>query len=123
MKINGIKKPGKTCSILVRWSVVLEEADRSLHDALCVVRSLVKKQFMIAGGGAPEIEIAHGLLPWSQTLPGQESYCVGMASALEVIPYTLAENAELSPIAVVTELRSGMREESHVGINVRKVHY
>jgi len=124
VKITGIKKPGKTCSILVRGSnqVVLEEADRSLHDALCVVRSLVKKRFMIAGGGAPEIEIAHGLLQWSQTLPGQESYCVrAYASALEVIPYTLAENAGLSPIAVVTELRRRHAQgESHVGINVRK---
>ena len=77
---------------------------------------------MIAGGGAPEIEIAHGLLQWSQTLPGQESYCVkAYASALEVIPYTLAENAGLSPIAVVTELRRRHAQgESHVGINVRK---
>ena len=40
---------------------MLEEADRSLHDALCVVRSLVKKRFLISGGGAPEVEIAHGL--------------------------------------------------------------
>lgn len=124
VKITGIRNPGKTCSILVRGSnqVVLEEADRSLHDALCVVRSLIKKRFMIAGGGAPEIEIAHGLMQWSQTLSGQESYCVrAYASALEVIPYTLAENAGLNPIAVVTELRRRHAQgESHVGINVRK---
>ena len=49
VKITGINDGGRTCSILVRGSnqVVLEEADRSLHDALCVVRSLVKKRFLI----------------------------------------------------------------------------
>ena len=84
---------------------MLEEADRSLHDALCVVRSLVKKRFLISGGGAPEVEIAHGLTRWSQTLPGQESYCArAYARAMEVIPYTLAEKG-LNPISVVTELR------------------
>ena len=124
VKITGINDGGRTCSILVRGSnqVVLEEADRSLHDALCVVRSLVKKRFLISGGGAPEIEIAHGLTRWSQSLSGQESYCVrAYASAMEVIPYTLAENAGLNPIAVVTELRRRhAQSEAHVGINVRK---
>jgi T-complex protein 1 subunit delta len=124
VKITGIQGQGKTCSILVRGSnqVVLEEADRSLHDALCVVRSLVKKRYLIAGGGAPEIEVAHGLQKWSQTLSGQESYCArAFASAMEVIPYTLAENAGLNPIAVVTELRRRHAQgESYVGINVRK---
>jgi len=124
VKITGIEGEGKTCSILVRGSnkVVLDEADRSLHDALCVVRSLVKKRFMIGGGGAPEIEVAHGLVRWSQTLSGQESYCArAYASALEVIPYTLAENAGLNPISVVTELRRRHAQgESYVGINVRK---
>ena len=101
---------------------MLEEADRSLHDALCVVRSLVKKRFLISGGGAPEVEIAHGLTRWSQTLPGQESYCArAYARAMEVIPYTLAENAGLNPISVVTELRRRhAQNEPHVGINVRK---
>lgn len=124
VKITGIEGQGKTCSILVRGSnkVVLDEADRSLHDALCVVRSLVKKRFMIAGGGAPEVEVAHGLVRWSQTLSGQESYCArAYASAMEVIPYTLAENAGLNPISVVTELRRRHAQgESYVGINVRK---
>ncbi len=59
VKITEVVKPGKTMSILVRGSnkLVLEEAERSLHDALCVVRSLVKKRFLMCGGGAPEIEV------------------------------------------------------------------
>lgn len=59
VKVEGIKNMGKTACILVRGSnkLVLEEAGRSLHDALCVVRCLVHKRFLLAGGGAPEIEV------------------------------------------------------------------
>lgn len=55
VKITGIAKPGHTVSILMRGSnkLMLEEADRSLHDALCVIRCLVRKRYIIAGGGAP----------------------------------------------------------------------
>lgn len=48
--------------------LVLEEADRSLHDALCVVRCLVQQPYLIAGGGAPEIEMSRQLQDWSKTL-------------------------------------------------------
>ena len=55
VKFTGIQNQGKTVSVIMRGSnkLVLEEADRSLHDALCVIRCLVKKKFLIAGGGAP----------------------------------------------------------------------
>ena len=78
---------------------------------------------MIAGGGAPEIEVALRLMEHSQTLTGMEAYCVrAFAEAMEVIPFTLAENAGLSPIAVVTELRNRHAQgEKNTGINVRKV--
>ena len=63
------------------------------------------------------------LMEYAQILTGLESYCVrAYAEALEVIPYTLAENAGLNPIAVVTELRKRHSEgEKNAGINVRKV--
>src|SRR3569833_1418035 len=59
VKVTGTKSTGKTVSVVVRGanSLILDEAERSLHDALCVVRCLVKKKALIAGGGAPEIEI------------------------------------------------------------------
>ncbi len=78
---------------------------------------------LIAGGGAPEIEVALRLMEYSQTLSGMEAYCVrGFAEAMEVIPYTLAENAGLNPIGVVTELRKRHANgERTTGINVRKV--
>ena len=65
--------------------LVLDEADRSIHDALCVVRSLVKKRFMIAGGGSPEAECALRLTEWAKTLTGVRSYCV---RAFAEVPYS-----------------------------------
>ena len=78
IKVTGIVKMGRTITILMRGSnrLVLDEADRSVHDALCVVRSLVKKRYMIAGGGSPEAECAMRLTLWSKTLTGVRSYCV-----------------------------------------------
>ncbi|KAM7280048.1 hypothetical protein ACFE04_007182 [Oxalis oulophora] len=109
VKITGVKDMGKTTSVFVRGSnqLVLDEAERSLHDALCVVRCFVSTRFLIAGGGGPEIELARQFGAWAKVLHGMEGYCVkSFAEGLQVIPYTFAENAGLSPILVVTELRN-----------------
>ncbi|KAI8804584.1 chaperonin Cpn60/TCP-1 family [Cladochytrium replicatum] len=124
VKVTGVKNTGKTVSVLVHGAngLVLEEAERSLHDALCVIRCLVKKRALIAGGGAPEIEVARKLATYSKTLTGMEAYCfAAFAEALEIIPTTLAENAGLNPIQIVTELRNRHAQgETAAGINVRK---
>lgn len=122
--VTGVQHPGRTVSILLRGSnkQVLEEADRSLHDALCVIRCLVKSRFLVPGGGAPEAELAVRLTHYGQTLEGMDAYCFRVfAEALEVVPAILAENAGLSSISTVTELRNRhARGETHAGINVRK---
>ncbi|XP_077993571.1 T-complex protein 1 subunit delta-like [Glandiceps talaboti] len=124
VKVTGAANAGRTVSILVRGSnkLVIEEADRSLHDALCVIRCLVKKKALIAGGGAPETEMSLRLMEFARSLTGMEGYCFrAFAEALEVVPYTLAENAGLNPISVVTELRNRHAQgEKSAGINVRK---
>jgi T-complex protein 1 subunit delta len=124
VKVTGVARRGATATVLLRGSnaLMLEEADRSLHDALCVVRCLVHNRALLPGGGAPEVEMSRELNAWAKTLPGMDAVIVrAFAEALEVIPYTLAENAGLNPIAIVTELRNrhangGVRD----GINVRK---
>nr|AAC05213.1 chaperonin subunit Cct4 [Schizosaccharomyces pombe] len=122
VKFSGVKNAGKTVSILCRGAnlLTLEEAERSLHDALCVIRCLVKQRALIAGGGSPEIEAAQRLLEHARQLEGREAICIGAFSeALEIIPVTLAENAGLNAIRIVTELRkSYLREDC--GYNVRK---
>jgi len=124
VKITGVSANSKTVTILVRGSnkLMLDEADRSIHDSLCVIRSLVKKRFLIAGGATPEIELSLQLGNWAKSLSGLESYCVSAyAEAFEVIPYTLAENAGLNPILIITELKARHTAgEKTAGINVRK---
>jgi len=123
LKVSGVPN-SKTITILVRGSnhLVVDEADRSIHDALCVVRSLVKNRGLIPGGGAPEIEMSQKLGTYSASLSGVESLVVrAYADALEVIPYTLAENAGLNPITIVTELRNKhIKGAKFAGINVKK---
>ena len=101
---------------------MLDEAERSLHDALCVVRALVKKRSLVPGGAAVEMEVASKLLSYSREVFGTDSYCVrGYAEALELIPYTLAENAGMDPINFVTELRNRhISGNKFDGLNVRK---
>lgn len=123
VKVTGIANQGNTSTMLLRGSnkLVLDESERSVHDALCVLRSLVKKRFMICGGSAPETELAVRLMEWSKRQPGMQSYCAkAYAEALEIIPYTLAENAGLNPIRMVTELRNRHKEgNAGAGLNVK----
>ena len=124
VEITGVPNEAKTVSILCRGSnqLVLDETERSLHDALCVVRSIIKRKAMVPGGSAPETEIAVKLAELANKTQGFKSYCLkAFADALEVIPYTLAENAGLNPINIVTELRNKhMNGECDSGINVKK---
>lgn len=122
--ISGIKGQGQTASILCRGAneLVLEEAARSLHDALCVVRCLAKKPALICGGGAPEVQMALRLSRHATTLTGAAALATdAFAEALLAIPTILAENAGLQPVQVVTELRNWhAKGQRHYGINVRK---
>jgi len=124
VQVTGIENMGRTATVLLRASnkLMLEEAERSMHDALCVVRCLVQKGFLIPGGAAPEVEVTHQLTAWSKTLEGMEQYCVkGFAEALDIIPYTLAENAGLNPMEIMSELRTlHAQGNNQHGINVKK---
>jgi chaperonin GroEL (HSP60 family) len=106
--IEGCKHP-KAVTILIRGATdrINDESERSIHDALCVIRDIVEEPKIMAGGGAPELEVSRVLKKYAETLPGREQLAVkGYAEALEVIPITLAENAGLDPIDILSELRS-----------------
>lgn len=83
----------------------------------------IRYSALIVGGGAPEIHVSRLLAQYAHSLKGMEAYCFqAYADALEVIPTTLAENAGLNPISIVTELRNRHAlGERNAGINVRKV--
>ncbi|ANB11288.1 Cct4p [Sugiyamaella lignohabitans] len=113
-----------TVSIICRGAnqLILDESERSLHDALCVIRCLVKEKALIAGGGAPEVEIARVLTKEARTLSGTESFCwKEFAEALDVIPTTLAENAGINSIEVVTDLRNRHEQgQLNAGVSIRR---
>ncbi len=96
------------------------ETERSIHDALCVVRDLIQEPKIVAGGGAPELEMSKTLKSYAETLPGREQLAVkAFAEALEVIALTLTENAGLDPIDVLSQLRSRHEKgETWAGIEV-----
>ncbi|MHA1835325.1 MAG: thermosome subunit beta [Candidatus Odinarchaeia archaeon] len=120
--VEGCKNP-KSVSILIRGGteMVVEEADRALHDALCVVRNLMVESKIVAGGGAPEIEVARALRDYAESLSGREQLAVKkFAEAIEVIPRTLAENAGLDPVDILVELRAKHEKGSiWSGVNVQ----
>jgi len=124
VKVTGVKNKGRTATVLVRGSnrLVIDEAERSVHDALCVIRSLVKLKYLIPGGAAPETELSIQLEKYANSLGGLNGYCIrSYARAFEVIPYTLSENAGLNPIKMVTALRNQhVSGNINAGINVRK---
>jgi len=106
--VEGCKHP-KAVTLLIRGGTqrMIAEAERSIHDALCVIKDVLQEPRMVAGGGAPELEMANVLKSYADTLPGREQLAVRVyAEALETIPVTLAENAGLDPIDVLSELRS-----------------
>jgi thermosome len=106
--IEGCKNP-KAVTILVRGGSqrVVDEADRSLHDALMVMKDVFEKPAIVAGGGAPEAYIANELRQWSSSQEGRAQLAVQkFADALDAIPLNLAENAGMDPIDTMTELRA-----------------
>ena len=106
--IEGCKNP-HSVAILIRGGTerIVDEAERSIHDALCVVRDVVQEPKIVAGGGAPEIEVARNLRDYAASLPGREHLAVQKyAETLEIIPIVLSENAGLDPIDIISELRS-----------------
>ncbi|MDG6925444.1 MAG: TCP-1/cpn60 chaperonin family protein [Nitrososphaerota archaeon] len=106
--IEGAKNP-KAVTILIRGGTqrIVDEAERSLHDALMVTKDVIEKPAIVAGGGAPEAEMAGEILKWTEKLSGREQLAAQkFAEALETIPIALATNAGLDPIDTMVEIRA-----------------
>jgi thermosome len=120
--VEGCKHP-KSVTILIRGGSqrVVDEAERSIHDALMVTKDVLEKPAIVAGGGAPEAYVASKLREWTSTLIGREQLAAEkFAEALEVIPLTLAENAGMDPIDTATDLRAKQSKGAKwMGIDAR----
>jgi thermosome len=106
--IEKCKNP-KAVSILIRGGSerIVDEAERSMHDALMVVKDVVQKPAILAGGGSPEAWVSQNLRKWASGIEGREQYAIlAFADAIESIPIALAENAGMDVIDVTAEIRS-----------------
>ncbi|MFC1648791.1 thermosome subunit alpha [Nanoarchaeota archaeon] len=115
-------KNAKSVTLLIRGSTehVIDEIKRAIEDAIGDVIASLKQGKVVAGAGAPEIELAKGLAAYAETMSGREQFAVqAFAKAMEIIPRTLAENAGLDPIDVLTELRAAHdKGKKNAGIDV-----
>ena len=106
--IEGCKHP-LSVTMLIRGGSqrVIDEVDRSIHDALMVVKDVIEKPEIVAGGGAPEAFAASQLKDWADNFDGREQLAIKKyAEALEIIPLTIAENAGMDPIDTMATLRA-----------------
>jgi thermosome len=106
--VEGCKDP-KAVSLLVRGGTehVVDEVERAVHDGISVISASIEDGKMVAGGGAPEVELAKQLREYAETVGGRESLAINaFADAVEIIPRTLAENAGLDPIDILVQLRA-----------------
>jgi thermosome len=106
--IEGCKNP-KAVTMFIRGGTerIINEAERAIHDAICVVRDVVQEPKIVAGGGAPEAEVAKRLREYARKISGRSQLAIILFSdALESIPMALAENAGLDPVDILVDLRS-----------------
>ncbi|XP_073467256.1 T-complex protein 1 subunit eta [Aquarana catesbeiana] len=99
----------KTCTILLRGGAeqFMEETERSLHDAIMIVRRAIKNDSVVAGGGAIEMELSKYLRDYSRTIPGKQQLLIGSyAKALEIIPRQLCDNAGFDATNILNKLRA-----------------
>lgn len=119
--VEGCLNP-RSVAILIRGGTerIVDEAERSVHDALCVIRDVVQEPKILVGGGAPEIEVARTLRNYAESLAGREQLAVQrFAEAIEIVPLTLGENAGLDPIDILSDLRARHEKgEKWAGVDV-----
>jgi len=121
--IEGCSNP-HSVTVLIRGGSqrVVDEADRSIHDALMVVKDVIEKPLIVAGGGSPEAYLAGKLKQWADSFDGREQLAIKQyAESLESIPLTIAENAGMDPIDSIIALRAKQNSgEQTTGINARE---
>jgi chaperonin GroEL (HSP60 family) len=119
--VEGCKNP-KAVTILIRGGTehVVDEVERALEDAIKVVKDIVEDGKIVAGGGAPEIELAIRLDEYAKEVGGKEQLAIeAFADALKVIPRTLAENAGLDPVDVLVKVTAAHKDkDATIGVDV-----
>ncbi|XP_004761279.2 T-complex protein 1 subunit epsilon [Mustela putorius furo] len=118
-------KNSRAVTIFIRGGnkMIIEEAKRSLHDALCVIRNLIRDNRVVYGGGAAEIACALAVSQEADKCPTLEQYAMrAFADALEVIPMALSENSGMNPIQTMTEVRARQVKEMNPALGIDCLH-
>ena len=108
----------KSCTIVLRGGAeqYIDEAERSLNDAIMIVRRAIKAQSVVAGGGAIEMELSRYLREYLRTISGKQQLVINaFAKALEIIPKQLAENSGMDSTDVLNKLRQKHAQEGEDG--------
>jgi len=111
----------KAVTVFVRGGnkMVIEEAKRSLHDAMCAIRNMVRDNRVVYGGGATEIACSLAISKEADKVSTTEQYAMrAFADALDEIPIALAENSGLSPIETLSEIKSRQITENNPRLGV-----
>jgi len=111
----------KAVTIFVRGGnkIVIEEAKRSIHDALCVTRNLIRNSQIIYGGGSVEVATSNEINRLADQISTVEQYAVrAFADALDAIPIALAENSGLPPIESLAEVKSRQIKENNPRLGI-----
>eukprot|EP00825_Cyclidium_porcatum_P014351 TRINITY_DN176_c0_g1_i2.p1 TRINITY_DN176_c0_g1~~TRINITY_DN176_c0_g1_i2.p1 ORF type:complete len:503 (-),score=110.81 TRINITY_DN176_c0_g1_i2:314-1822(-) len=111
-------KESKSATIILRGGAeqFISEAERSLNDAIMIVRRALKTQEIVAGGGAIELELSKYLRNYAKTIQGKQQLVISaFAKALEVIPRTIANNAGLDSLKIIARLRKDHNQDDQHG--------
>jgi T-complex protein 1 subunit epsilon len=111
----------KAVTVFVRGGnkMVIEEAKRSIHDAICVTRNLIRNSNIVYGGGSVEIASSLAIMKAAEQISSVEQYAVrAFADALDAIPVALAENSGLSPIEAVAEVKARQIKENNPRLGI-----
>ncbi|ETO31332.1 hypothetical protein RFI_05788 [Reticulomyxa filosa] len=123
IKFTGVPR-GEACTIVLRGASIhlLDEMERSIHDALCILTQTIKNTRVVLGGGASEMLMAHHVDEAARKHGGKEQMAMdGFANALRAIPTILADNAGFDAVDIVTKLRSEhAHKHTYMGIDIAK---
>jgi len=123
IRFSGVQL-GEACTIVLRGATrqILDEAERSLHDALCVLTQTVKETRIVYGGGCSEMLMSTAIQEEALKTPGKEAVAMeGFANALRQLPITIADNAGYDSSQLVSELRAEHKAgKSTMGLDMDK---
>lgn len=108
LRFSGVAL-GEACTIIIRGATeqIIDEADRSLHDALCVLSSTVREPTIVFGGGCSEMLMANAINAEAAKTPGKEARAMeSFAIALQALPICIADNAGLDSAQLISELKA-----------------